>query len=99
MEQLSHSSQGMRYPWNIKSKSVRSLGAEAVLPQKAFDRLVGVSMRGLYVDVESVHFFLKFFRQFFFQVFNGLFSLSLCFFSHIFVFSCVSLLRPTRARP
>ena len=47
----------MRYLWNIKSKSVRSLGAEAVLPQKAFDRLVGVDMRGLYVDVESVHFF------------------------------------------
>ena len=65
MEHLvrSHISRGMRYPWNIKSMSVRSLGAEAVLPQKAFDRLVGVGMRGLYVDVESVHFF--FFRKFF----------------------------------
>ena len=60
----------MRHLWNIKSESVWSSGAEVVLPQKEFDQLVGVSMRGLYVDVESVHFF---------QVFNGLFSLSLCF--------------------
>ena len=50
-----------------------------MLPQKAFDRQVGVGMRGLYVDVESVHFFSSSFFENFPQVFNGLFSLSLCF--------------------
>ena len=87
MEQLSHSSQGMRYLWNIKSKSVRSLGAEAVLPQKAFDRLVGVGMRGLYGDVESVHFFLKFFFENFFKFLTVYF---LC----LYVFSLTSLFSP-----
>ena len=75
----------MRYPWNIKSKSVWSLGAEVVLPQKAFDWQVGVGMR-VVCWCWICPFFLSFFENFF--------KFLMVYFLCLYVFSPTSLFSP-----